>query len=324
MQSSSALRVQFLCEDSPGLLWNQAFARSWPGYKQWFTRSGGVHRPSFLECERALSAHMPELVPLWETLIDAVGGADGDLVARFLALYCPPPYLSGCSQAAWTRAPYPLLVRNYDYVPELWEARLWQTRWLGHGVLGMSDCLWGLLDGINDDGLAVSLAFGGSRTVGIGFGIPLILRYVLQTCATTREAVGKLCTIPCNMAYNVTLIDADGRFETVHLAPDRPATVTHHRVATNHQGRVEWSAHAIATASVDRFRTLCGRIRNNDETAERFLRRFLEPPLFVGAGPQTWRTLYTAVYLPHRRSLSLLWPDGYLQRDLNAASRDYA
>ena len=46
----------------------------------------------------------------------------------------------------------------------------------------MSDCLWGLLDGMNDRGLAVSLTFGGRPDVGDGFAIPLVVRYVLETC----------------------------------------------------------------------------------------------------------------------------------------------
>ena len=34
----------------------------------------------------------------------------------------------------------------------------------------MLDCLWGLLDGVNDAGLALSLTFGGRPQVGAGFG----------------------------------------------------------------------------------------------------------------------------------------------------------
>jgi hypothetical protein len=36
----------------------------------------------------------------------------------------------------------------------------------GRRVVGVSDCLWGLIDGMNDAGLAASLAFGGRRAVG--------------------------------------------------------------------------------------------------------------------------------------------------------------
>ena len=65
---------------------------------------------------------------------------------------------------------------------------IWSTGWAGRRVIGMSDCLWGLLDGVNEDGLAISLAFGGRPVVGDGFGVPLVMRYVLQTCSTVDEA----------------------------------------------------------------------------------------------------------------------------------------
>ena len=64
------------------------------------------------------------------------------------------------------------------------------TGYLGRRVVGTEDCGWGLLDGVNDAGLAVSLTFGGRPQVGDGFGIPLILRYVLQTCTDVDQAVG--------------------------------------------------------------------------------------------------------------------------------------
>ncbi len=36
--------------------------------------------------------------------------------------------------------------------------------------------------------LAVALAFGGRKVTGIGFGIPLVIRYVLETCSNVEEA----------------------------------------------------------------------------------------------------------------------------------------
>jgi predicted choloylglycine hydrolase len=110
---------------------------------------------------------MPEIVPLYEALCEQAGG--GDHRARFLSFYCPPPYLSGCSQAIWPGAE-PVLVRNYDYSPGAFDALLLRTGWQGRAVMGVSDGLWGLVDGINDAGLAVSLTFGGRRVVGDGFG----------------------------------------------------------------------------------------------------------------------------------------------------------
>ena len=57
----------------------------------------------------------PSLLPTWERLVDLVGG--GDLEARFLSLYDPPAFVSGCTQALWTHRT-PALVRNYDYAPQ--------------------------------------------------------------------------------------------------------------------------------------------------------------------------------------------------------------
>ncbi len=82
----------------------------------------------------------------------------------------------------------PVLIRNYDYAPWLCEGALLLTAWNGRRVMAMSDCAWGVLDGMNEDGLAVSLSFGGRRALGVGFGVPLLLRYVLEFCTTVAEA----------------------------------------------------------------------------------------------------------------------------------------
>ena len=131
---------------------------------------------------------MPELVPIYEQLV-ALAGADAD-AAAMLALGDPPPFIVGCSQAV---APdrdsgHPVLIRNYDYDPRLFEATVYRTRWSARRVLGTGDCLWGLVDGVNDDGLAASLTFGGRQTIGEGFGVPLVMRYVLETCGGVTAA----------------------------------------------------------------------------------------------------------------------------------------
>ena len=172
----------------------------------------------------------------------------------------------------------------------------------------MSNCLWGLLDGINDAGLAVSLAFGGRKVVGEGFGVPLILRYVLQVCDTVPQATETLARIPCNMAYTVTVLAPDGAFATVFLAPGEPAQITQRRVATNHQGRVEWAQHALVTGSVDRLRVLRDKVMDPQETTAAFVRRFLSPPTWSNRVDLGSGTLYTACYCPEKRDLTLLWP----------------
>jgi len=191
--------------------------------------------------------------PAWRRLAGLLG--DDPDAAAALALWNPPPFLTGCSQAA-VLPDGPALIRNYDWDYRLFEAVVARTALTGRRVLGMLDCLWGLLDGINDAGLAISLAFGGRPQVGEGFGIPLVIRYVLETCGSTGEAMRTLRRLPVHMSYNVTTVDRAGSRATAYLAPDRPAHVTGQAVATNHQGQVEWAPYAAAIRTVDRQRHL--------------------------------------------------------------------
>lgn len=292
-------------EPEPGEKWRALYERLGAGYHHWFLKEGDAARPSYLASGRALRRHMPELVPVWERLTELAGG--GDQAARLLSLWCPPAYLSGCSQAVWNRGA-PALVRNYDYSPRLWDGVLLRSAWCGAPVIAMTDVLWGALDGINEAGLAVALAFGGRKVVGEGFGIPLIVRYLLETCGTAAEAESVLRRVPSHMSYNVTAVDAAGAWFTAHVAPDRATAITHRRVATNHQHAVEWHAYAHATASVDRERFLVTRLSDTAESADRFIERFLEPPIFSTRFDHGWGTLYTTVYRPRTGECEVRWP----------------
>lgn len=292
-------------ETTPGRKWQALFEKLWPGYRRWYVKEGLLERPTFLECRRALRQHMPELVPVYEQLCTLAG--DGDLAARFLSLYRPPGYVSGCSQAIWPGAE-PMMVRNYDYSAELFDAVVLKTSWLGREVMGMSDCMIGLVDGVNEDGLAASLTFGGSRAIGDGFGVPIIIRYVLETCSNAKDAAATLARVPCHMAYNVTVLDKEGGYATVYLAPNNEAVITSAAVATNHQEHVRWSHHARVTATVERERYLLQRLTLHQEPAEDFIAAFMKPPLYSLAFSRGFGTLYTAVYWPTRAAASYRWP----------------
>ena len=306
-------------ETEPGPKWAGLFDLYWPDYKRWWLREGEDARPTYWECYQALKTYMPELIPLYEDLCDLVGG--GDLASRFLSFYCPPPYLSGCSQAIWP-GQEPTLVRNYDYDARAFDRLVLHTGWKGRRVMGMSDGLWGLVDGMNDAGLAISLTFGGRRVVGDGFGVPLILRYVLQTCETAEEAGKVLARVPTHMSYNVTVVDAKRRYLTALMAPDRPTQITHAAVATNHQTRVEWAAHARFTATVERERYLLQRLTLHVEPEAKFIGAFLKPPLYSSAFAQGFGTLYTSVYRPRLGQMELRWPRAKWPFDMNDFHED--
>jgi len=307
------LIFQAVAEDRPGDKWQTLFVRHWPAYEHWFLSEGIAARATYDTCRSKLRQHMPELEPTYETLCELAGG--GDIAARFLSLYKPPAYLTGCSQVVWP-GDEPMLVRNYDYSPALCEGLIQLSRWNGRAVLAMVDCLWGVLDGVNEDGLAISLTFGGRQVVGDGFGIPLVLRYILEFCETVEQASAVLKRIPVHMAYNVTATDRSGKFITAFLAPGESTRIRPLAVATNHQGRIDWHNYARATATVERERFLQFRLQDAEMTPEHLIESFQRSPLYTTAYGQGFGTLYTAVYWPRRGAARYLWPDGAWEQSI--------
>ena len=293
-------------EPAPGPRWRAFFEASWPVYRQWYLKEGDAARPSYVTARRMLRTCMPELVGVYDRLVDLAGG--GDVAARMLSLYRPPPYLAGCSQAA-IAGPDPVLVRNYDYAPSRFEGVVQATAWGKHRVIGMSDCLWGLLDGMNDAGLAVSLTFGGRRVLGDGFGIPVVVRYLLETCATVaeaREALARAARQPGAQPHPRRLHRRGRRPR--YLSPDRARCGAPQAVATNHQGAVEWEEHARFTRTVERERCVAALIADPRMTPDRLVEAFMAPPLFSTEYSRGFGTLYTAAYHPAAGTVSYHWP----------------
>jgi predicted choloylglycine hydrolase len=303
--ASNLSRVQLhftaIAEPFPGDVFAARFRTMWPALREWFLRDGDAARPSYAAAQRALHSHVPELVPVWERMVELAGG--GDVAARMLSLYDPPPLMAGCSQAVIHGS----LVRNYDYHPAKLEGTVLRSELTGRAVLGSSDCLWGLLDGINDQGLTAALAFGGRPVHEPGFGITLIVRYLLETCTTVAEALATLRRVPVNAPYNLTLADAYGEAVTAYLGPDRAVGVSA-AIATNHQEHVEWEDYGRATRTLERYAAL--RSAHVDD--------FLAPPLYATEYERGFGTLYTAIYTPATRSLVYRWPHAHWELSLDA------
>ena len=287
-----------------GEKWTSFFNRVWPLYKKWFLSEGYLNRPGYLTSYNEFKRCMPELVPIYEQLCESVGGED--LKARFLSMYKPPAYMSGCSQIAWIKDE-PALIRNYDYHPRFFDGTVYFSNFL-KPVIGMTDCTWGLLDGINTDGLSVSLTFGGSKIIGEGFGVPIVVRYLLETCSLVDDTIEALKRIPIHMAYNLTILDAQNNYITVYLAPNKVPVFVNETVATNHQEEVEWDQYAIFTKTRERKEYLQNCISAIDMSSQSLINQFLKPPLYHTNYEKSFGTLYTASYKPDKKEIDFIWP----------------
>ena len=306
--------------------WLKHWNKVWPHCERWYLSEGHLRRPGYLTCLSALRSYMPEIEPIFFRLSKVIGGSD--IASRFLSLYNPPPYLAGCSQVIWNREEL-FLLRNYDYSDTMFEKTLFYSDWL-KPVIGVLDCAWGLLDGINSDGLIATLTFGGKKAVGEGFGAPLIVRYLLETSKNVEDAKARIAQIPSHMAYNITLLDPTGAHTKVYLYPGKRAVFVEDPVSTNHQERVDWLEYAEFSRTVERYNLLKQALLNQQLNSDQLIQLFFRKPLFNVNFENQFGTLYTALYKPQQRNLSLLWQtsslaqsfDGFNESKINVSIKD--
>ncbi|MFI0898068.1 C45 family autoproteolytic acyltransferase/hydolase [Streptomyces sp. NPDC020983] len=248
--------------------------------------------PQGAERVRALfRAHMPELVPVLERL---AGRLDRPGAEAFLTHAALRPFSQACTQIGRNGT----LLRNYDLRPEQCEGTVVSSCFL-RPVIGMQDMLWGLLDGMNDAGLAVSLTWGGRTAYGRGFSVLVVVRYLLETCGTVDEAVARLRSLPVAVPQNLTLVDP-AKEVTVFVGPDIPVTVAPDACAANHQHLPVTGEQERALGTQERLRAV--RAAGTDVAA------MLRPPLYRSVDEQGSRTLYTAHYRPAEGRVTYYWP----------------
>ena len=297
------LRVRAIAEAKPGPVLGAVLNAYWPAYRRWIARADPLTAGA---CRDQIARHMPELAPVLERIAALGPEKDRDKLVRFLSLYRPPRVVRGCSQAILRTDDGPVLVRNYDHAPHLCDGIVLASSWLGTRVVAVTDCLWGALDGINEHGLAVALAFGGRPDTGDGFGAQLVVRYLLETCRTTAQARAALDRLPVSMPYTFVTLDRAGDFTTAFCGPGRPARFEHDNASTNHQGAVEWPAYAAHCQTVERLDRIRDLLTSQDpRDAED---AFLRPPLYRTDYARASGTLYTSVYRPAAGTLTLRWP----------------
>jgi predicted choloylglycine hydrolase len=215
---------------------------------------------------------------------------------------------AACSLLTYNRGRN-VLLRNYDYPPLLCDNTVLSSSWHGNRVMAMTDCLWGALDGVNEHGLSVAIAFGGRPVVGDGFGIGLVVRYLLEFATSVDAAVAMLHRIPIQLTYNIALVDASGRSEIVYVAPDREPIVSGAVTAANRQGPTMWPEHAEFCATVPREEAMAQAMADPYVEVPSLVDRFLESPIHRSTATSTWGTVYTAAYDSDYRLLELSWPD---------------
>ena len=170
---------------------------------------------SLRNAQAALEAWAPNI---WEELHGLADGLKIPLeraVAEYsnARLRYPP---RGCSAVMSDG----LYGRNYDYDVGHYDRILVAIQPKGvNASIGFADRFTGRLDGLNEHGLCVGLHQVNNGAWQPGLACILIVRLVLDQCATTRDAIALLRRIPHGGGYNYSLMDAAGAAAVVEAAP---------------------------------------------------------------------------------------------------------
>ena len=161
---------------------------------------------------------------------------------------------------------------------------------------------------MNSDGLAISLTFGGARGSGPGFGIPLVVRYLLEVAGTTenRDRPWSACPSPCRTT--LTISDSTGDIRTAYVAPTASWRVRRLPIATNH--RFETPADPAHAARYPQRRTpkYIGDLLAGRKSPRPHSRRISCVSPCGTRLRERFGTLYTADYRPDAGEVHYRWP----------------
>ena len=198
------------------------------------------------------------------------------------------------------------LIRNYDYSPKLLEGTWLASIFLGRRVVAMSDCLWGVLDGMNEAGLAISLSFGGRPQLVTGFRHPESCDTYWNSPLTSTKRWLSLAGTGAHVLYD---LDAGSRRRLrTGFRQSRPRD----RGAGAPRGdqpprQPEWTRHGAATThSVEREIRSSQALHGGSTPNETWT--FPEAPVYQTSYGMGYGTLYTASIGPPRlRSNRVAW-----------------
>jgi predicted choloylglycine hydrolase len=192
-----------------------------------------------IECQRSVKEHCPELLEEIQGIAD---GGDFDyekLVSSELAAGLK----SNCTLLAisgkWTKNGHPLFARSMDWFQDALKfTAIFAARPAERLTsLGFSETFLGRLGGMNEAGLTIGESSTCWENPQPGIINGIAIRWILDTCRTTDEAVSFLQKIPHLMGNNYLVADRENNFAIVEAHPAKTIVTVDRRgflIAANH------------------------------------------------------------------------------------------
>lgn len=171
-------------------------------------------------CLSVCETVVPELCQEIKGLAEGLMVSYEDLSVWLMIMYGHGD-IHGCTCFCFTDSGNTYLARNSDMFPEIkdtCESILYRPN-KGNIFLGHSTSFIQMEDGINEHGLAVGINFLMSKTYKPGLNTGMIVRHVLESCNSVKEAIDTIGSIPIATTQNIILADRSNDMAVVEASP---------------------------------------------------------------------------------------------------------
>jgi predicted choloylglycine hydrolase len=238
-----------------------------------------------LKCEQEVKRVFPKVLDEIRGIADAIQEKYEKLAPFILTVGYGK--VMGCGAFACVDDSRVIFGRNYDFYYRFGrycESYLTQPK-NANASLGNTDVFVGREDGVNQHGLAMSMHFVSAQLGTPGVNFPIAVRYVLDNCKNTGDAIEYLTHTKFLTANNYLVADRSGELAVVEACPSkvrvrRPETDERFIVATNHFVHPEMKQYEIVGKrdpdSEIRYNTILRALREarghvNENAAKRIL-----------------------------------------------------
>lgn len=174
-----------------------------------------------IQCIPIYKKHYPEILQEIKGMADGMHVSFMTIASFLLSMYAYT-YDTHCSCIAISSPQCLLLGRNSDFlvdIEKLCDSPYYQLDGT-YAFIGHTTAWSEMEDGVNEWGLAVGLTLLYPTHILPGINAGMLVRYLLEKCQTTKEAIQALKRLPIGSAQTITLADKTGEIAVVECNCD--------------------------------------------------------------------------------------------------------
>ena len=171
-------------------------------------------------CHPYYETHFPEVLDEIKGIAQGNGVPTETLFAMLFSMYCFT-FQNKCTCFAFSTGAETVFARNSDFLVSLEKSNMNCLYHLdgSYAFHGNTTAFVEMEDGVNEAGLAAGLTFVYPHLRAPGLNAGMLLRFLLEKCKTTAEAIEALHRLPIASAQTLTLADRGGDIAVVECNP---------------------------------------------------------------------------------------------------------